>query len=65
MKYFVENKVTIFRLFFFKYKKVYYIFFSTELILYSETKVQPLISLAILIFYSRYILIFFLVMFNK
>lgn len=30
MKYFVENKVTIFRLFFLKYKKVYYIFFSTE-----------------------------------
>lgn len=30
MKYFVENKVTIFKLFLLKYKIVYYIFFTTE-----------------------------------
>lgn len=30
MKYFVENKVTIFKLILLKYKIVYYIFFTTE-----------------------------------
>lgn len=66
MKYFVENKVTIFKLFLLKYKIVYYIFSQQNE--FCIVKVQPLISLVILIFYSRlspYFLFFLLRLINR